>query len=241
MINVAIVEDEKKMSDLLKSYFNQMMKENYDIIFSINIYNDALNFLSEYKSQFDLILMDIELPNLNGMDAAKKVRELDDRCTIMFVTYMAKFALKGYEVKAFDFVLKPVSYYSFSIKILKAVSYIIKNKSEHIMIETKDGIRSLYVSSIKYIEVSGHSLSVNTYEGVFHPRGSLSGMKKLLEPYHFLQCNVCYLVNPQHITLVKGNDVFIDKTKLRISRPKKKVFMKDLADYFKDFEGKKSI
>ncbi len=237
MIRVAIIEDEKKMSDTLMLYLDKMMENVAGMKFSISVYSDTTPFLDEFHSQFDLLLMDIELPTMSGMDAAKKIREKDSQVTIIFITYMAKFAIKGYEVDAYDFVVKPVSYLPFSVKIQQAVANIKKNHTDFVVIKTKTGVQKVFVSSILYLEVNGHNLQIITQDGVVESYNSLSNMKKLLEPYYFLQCSISYLVNPKYITKIIDSTVYIDNFTVKISRPKKKEFMSKLTNYLGNIGG----
>ena len=69
-----------------------------------------------YKMIFDIIIFDIDMPGINGIDTARKLREMDSNVTIIFVTNIAQYAINGYEVDAVDYILKPVSYYDFSMK-----------------------------------------------------------------------------------------------------------------------------
>ena len=66
---------------------------------------------------FDIVLMDIDMPGMNGMETARALRKVDAAVILIFVTNMAQFAISGYEVDATDFILKPVNKYSFAIKI----------------------------------------------------------------------------------------------------------------------------
>lgn len=67
------------------------------------------------------------MPHLNGMEAAQKIRELDKEVVIVFITNMAQYAIKGYEVDALDFILKPLNYYTFSMRFTRAVGRV-KNR-----------------------------------------------------------------------------------------------------------------
>lgn len=116
MINVAIVEDEDCAANNLSEYLNTFGRQNNTEI-KAERFRDAISLLTGYSGKFDIVFMDIELPEMNGMDAAKKLREIDMSVTLVFVTNMAQYAVKGYEVGAVDYIVKPVSYYDFSLKL----------------------------------------------------------------------------------------------------------------------------
>lgn len=120
MIKIAVVEDEIEMTNQLLKYVKQFFNEN-DLDYSVATYNNAIKLLDNYDFSFDLILMDINMPLLDGMSASKKLREIDSEVTLIFITSLAQYAINGYEVNAFDFVLKPISYYNFALKLTRAI------------------------------------------------------------------------------------------------------------------------
>ena len=83
--------------------------------------------------------MDIEMPHLNGMEAAQKIRELDKEVVIVFITNMAQYAIKGYEVDALDFILKPLNYYTFSMRFTRAVGRVKNREGKRICLNLPDG------------------------------------------------------------------------------------------------------
>ena len=119
MKHIAVVEDDSSASQQIQNYLSLYQKGN-EQEFSVTVFADGLSILEDYHPTWDIILMDIEMPLMDGMTAAKRIRELDQSVIIIFITNMAKYAIKGYEVGALDFVLKPVSYFAFSLKITKA-------------------------------------------------------------------------------------------------------------------------
>ena len=120
VIKIAVVEDEIEMTNQLLKYVKQFFNEN-DLDYSVTTYNNAIKLLDNYDFSFDLIFMDINMPILDGMSASKKLREIDSEVTLIFITSLAQYAINGYEVNAFDFVLKPISYYNFALKLTRAI------------------------------------------------------------------------------------------------------------------------
>lgn len=93
-IKVIIVEDEKDAADLLQQYLLRY-GEAKSVEFDVRRYSDATSFLSNYNNSADLIFMDIELPDGDGMSAVAKIRERDNEVTVIFVTNMSQYAVKG--------------------------------------------------------------------------------------------------------------------------------------------------
>lgn len=229
MLKVAIVEDNKAAMEKLQGYLERYAQENEEK-FDIAAFGDALAFLDNYRCIYDMVFMDIELPFINGMEAAKRLREIDSQVVLIFVTNMAQFAVKGYEVDALDYLVKPVHYGDFQLKLHRAVSRL-KEAQEAILIQRQSGILKLKVQEIGYIEVRGHTLIFHTDMGEINGSGTLNELENKLKGKGFLRCNKCYLVNQKYIAAVQGYTlVMAQGEELQISRPRKKTFMNELAE-----------
>ena len=104
MFKIAIVEDNRAAMEKLQGYLERYAQENNEK-FDIASFGDALAFLDSYRRIYDMVFMDIELPFINGMEAAQRLREIDKQVVLLFVTNMAQFAVKGYEVDALDYLV----------------------------------------------------------------------------------------------------------------------------------------
>ena len=230
MFHIAIIEDTQSDLDRLLLHLQKYQEENH-IFFQTTVFTDAESFLDKYRPIYDIVFMDIELPGKNGMTAAKKLRTLDTDVPLVFITNIAHFAVNGYEVNAMDYMVKPVSYSSFQLKLKKVLAYIEKNKDVSLVITDKDGIHRVPISKIMYIEVISHMLVYHTEDGDIETRGVLKDVEQNLSSRHFLRCNNCYLVNLRHITAVQDQDVILGSITLPISRPKKKTFLDEFTKY----------
>ncbi len=231
MIKIAIVEDSPSASDKLLEYLDVYARKSGEAFESV-VFRDAISFLTGYKSIYDIVFMDIELPHLDGMAAAEKLRRLDKKILLVFVTNMAQFAVKGYEVDAFDYLVKPVGYNNFELKLKKAIA-LIRLNSDVVVINKTSGMLRIPAREIRFIESSGHKIVYHTDDGEMTSSGdSLSELEEKLKPSGFLRCNNCYLVNFRHILSVRGYVITIyGGEELQISRPRKKNFMIELADW----------
>ena len=120
MYHIAIVEDELPCSRQLQNYLEQYQNEK-NIQFKVSVFSDGSELLADYRPVYDLILLDIAMPGINGMDTAVKIRETDAEAALMFITNLAGYAIRGYEVEALDFVTKPVSYYQFAMRLSRCL------------------------------------------------------------------------------------------------------------------------
>lgn len=229
-MKIAIVDDEKQMTHLIESYLLRYSKER-NTHFKVDIFNNPLEFLSNYTGDYDLILMDIQMPGLNGIETAKELRCIDASVVLMFITNMMQYAIHGYEVDAIDFVVKPISYGDFVLKMQKASRYVDRNKNKKISLNTSEGIVQLDVTDIHYVEVIRHDLIYHTVHGQYKVRGSLREAEKALLDFHFTRSNHCYLVNLKYVEAVSGNLLRVAGEELVMSRNKKNDVLLEFAKY----------
>lgn len=228
MLKIAIVEDQPSASQRLTEFLQRYANENGDA-FNITIFSDAMDFLGSFRQIYDLVFMDIELPGMDGMTAARRLREQDSKVKLVFVTNLAQYAADGYEVDALDYLIKPLYYGNFELKMRRILAHWHEN-DESVLVTRQSGYQRLALSEVRYVEVRGHKLSYHTENGVVSGSGSLLETETKLHPKGFLRCNQCYLVNPRHIKEVGGYTiVMVGGDTLQISRPRKKAFMMELA------------
>lgn len=232
MIKIAIVEDDDLAAKTLESFLKKYGNENTET-FYIEKFQNAIALLENYTAQYDIVFMDIDLPLLNGMDAAKKLRRIDKSVTIIFVTNMAQFAIKGYEVDALDFMVKPIKYPDFSFRLKKAVFNVKDKEEKYISLHDAEngGYIKTAISRIKYVEIMSHKVTYHLEEGNLETYGTLKNVENLLLKSHFARCNSCYLVNLKYVRTVRGFVVDVDGEELKISQAKKQGFMKALNEY----------
>lgn len=230
MYNIAIVEDEQEATETLLAYLKRYEKEN-NVTFQTTTFQNGITFLSGYRNAYDLIFMDIEMPHMDGMTAAEKLREIDDIVSLMFVTNMSQYAVNGYEVDACDFLVKPVSYEVFTYKLRKTLAKIDRQPREELILQKKQNVIRLRISQILYVEINSHQILYHMENDVIEDWGTLVKIEKQLKPYHFSRCNSCYLVNLAHVDHMDQEYVYVGNDRLLLSRGKKQSFRQDMLDY----------
>lgn len=229
--NLAIVEDDAEMLKMLKNVLNDYFvtkKEQY----SLNSFSSAEDFLNSETELLDIIFIDIELPGINGMEAIKKIRETNPSVMVIFVTYLTQFAIEGYSVNAFDYILKPFIKDHVFNTLNRALNKLNKN-TEYISVGNSNRSikKKIAIDSIKFIESENHRLIFHLTNGVIKINGSIKKIAEELKNHSFFLCSVSYLVNLKYITTIKGNEVTLGEETVYISRSKKKDFLQAVNEY----------
>ena len=216
-VYATIVEDDKKAAEQMAEHLRRYAEETGEPI-DTSIFYTALSFLDGYPATYDVVFMDIELPDLNGIEAARRLRGMDESVFLIFVTNMAKYAINGYEVNALDYFLKPVFYSDLKLRMER----IRKAKSldaYSFTLPVQGGAYRFSADQVLYIESSGHTLTFHTLEGLYTMRGpSMRELELQLSPHGFARCNTCYIVNLRYCKSVDGATVNVNGEPLQISR-----------------------
>lgn len=230
MFRLAIVEDDDSAARLLEGYVARYSRE-YGAEIQAARFGDGLELTQDYRAIWDIILMDIEMPHQDGMAAARLIRAQDPAVVLIFITNMARYAIRGYEVDAMDFVLKPVKYAQFALKLRKALNIAARRERRYLMLNVDGESRRLAADEIAYIEVFNHQLQLHTRERVYTARGSLQDMEAQLAGSPFTRCSHSFLVNLAHVTGIRRGALLVQGQEIPISRAKQKEVLEKLSDY----------
>jgi DNA-binding LytR/AlgR family response regulator len=230
LIHIAIVEDEELYRKQLMEYLRDYEREQ-SVSFDVRTYTDGAEIAEDYPGDLDIILMDIQMKFMDGMTAAEKIRRLDRQVVLMFITNMTQYAIRGYEVEALDYIVKPVEYFSFSQKLNRAIERIPKKERPQVTIPVETGVKKIDLSNIYYIESFGHELVYKTKDGCISSRGTMKEQEEALSPHGFYRVTKSFLVNLEHVDAVRRGCCVVDGDEITISRQKKKDFMEALNRY----------
>lgn len=229
MLEIAIAEDKKEAVDILKAHILRL-KEEKGIDCKYTVFENGLFFIENYKPIYDVVFMDIEMPLMNGMEAATRLRQVDPYVPLVFITDLKQYALKGYEVEAMDFLVKPVGYTAFAT-MMERVSRRSLKKQELIPLSTSEGTFNVNINDVYYLESSNHYIIYHTANGEIRFFGSLGEEERRLPQDRFVRCNSGYLVNLAQVQKISDGEVYVADESLPLSRGKKAAFMQSLLGY----------
>lgn len=230
-IKIACLDDEEKVIEEISTFLSRIKKEN-NIDFELHTFTSPFDFL-ESQNYFHIILLDVEMKGMNGMEVASKIREHNQDSIIIFVTNSIEFAVQGYSVNALDYVLKPLNYTRFSILILKALRMSKTQEHFDIFVKNDGTIERLNTANIIFIDVDDHLLVYHTLKGEFTSWASLSSVEESLPEDIFIRINHNTIVNMKFINKVEKVNVYVSgyDEPLQISKSRKKMFFASFKDH----------
>lgn len=235
MTKFIILEDEEEQANRLTGFLRDFAAEHNMPAFDIERYDRGVQLLDRYRYRCDadVVFLDIRLPDLSGMEVARRIRQMDSRVVLLFVTSLSQYAIEGYSVGALDYILKPVAYPPFAAKLERALRLIsYEGLGTPLVLKTKEGHIRLNASEVMYLEVNNHDIYIHTRDGaVLKQWGPLSKFEEQLGGDHFVRCNSCYLVNLKYVQGVIGDAAVVADQTLAVSKPRRKEFLQALAKY----------
>lgn len=232
VLKILILEDEKFQIDRLAGFLNRYKNDHPQFVYTLETYERGLLLLDAYKRDADIVFLDIKVPDMLGMDVAQHIRKMDKNVMIMFVTNLTQYAIDGYSVEAFDYILKPLHYASFCKKMDRALR-VLSYREPQLMLDlrTKDSGHRIPADCVTHIEISAHNLLFYADGEVFKQWGTLSEYEELLRKVHFARSSSSFLVNLKYVRGIKKDEVLLTNGAVPLSRAKRKEFLAALAQY----------
>lgn len=209
-MRVAIIDDETAQQELLEKYLREWA-EDRKMLIEISRFESAESFwfLWEEDKEYDLILLDIEMGKMNGLELAKRIRKDDEQIPIMFVTGYDEYMQYGYDVSALHYLIKPVNKMKFFMILDKLGPK--RRSTAKILFSTPAGPQSIASDKIMYAEANGHGCMVHTTSDVIAAKESIGTFEKTVEYRScFVKCHRAYIVNLQYVSMVLKTDVVLD-------------------------------
>lgn len=231
-IRIAVCDDEVAIQEQIKQYIKKYFSQTKDTA-TIQCFNSGEALLKTYNNQFDLLVLDIQMGQLNGIETAKRVRKQDDRVCIVFVTALEEYAKAGYEVKAFRYFTKPLSWQQCRLEIEKIVNEIKQNTNVYICVKNNEGVFRINIRDIMCVEVYGRKCKIKLKDRVIENNETMKKMEQAINDPTFVRSHQSYLVNLAYVLSLENNrEVHLLNGDIALlSKGKRKQFMDELTNY----------
>lgn len=239
MIKIAICDDEKifrnSIKNMVESYLNTK-----NILSKIDVYSSGENFLKENSiEKYDIIFLDINMKEINGIEIAKKMRQVCKRAFLVFVTAFIDYSLEGYKVDAIRYIIKDNE--SLKDALYESMDAIFDEMSRRdlkLRFEFIEGIKVVSVDKIIYVESNLHKLMFYIKEGerkrIFTLYSTLNKIEENFSKKQFIRIHQSYLVNVRYIANIKNyKAILLDGTEFSIPKSR----YKDVKDIFISYKG----
>ena len=232
MLLIAVVDDDPRDAQILKDCVEEYCRRS-DQAVMVHVFHDGLDLIRSTENH-DIVFLDIQMKKLDGLETARFIRKISRDSVLIFVTNMAQFAIKGYEVDALDFILKPATMASIVYVMDKAMKRLNDGGQALFSLKTADGPISLSANDIIFVEVFDHNLVYHTTRGDYTVRGRLGDVSEKLSPDRFVMCNRSFIVNLRHVSNVTAEYLLIGDTRISVSKSHRKELMKRFSNYLGD-------
>lgn len=228
MIQIVLCEDQIQHQKTIEKFLQEILEEN-NTEYNLRIYKSGEELLNDYPKNVDIFILDIQMEKINGMDVARKIREVDkNKPEIIFTTSLVEYIQEGYEVRAYRYLLKPIKYEELKKHILSCIDEVINKKDKFILIKNKNETYKINIEEITYIEIQRKDMSIHTESKVYETKMTMDRIEKELKNYNFYRCHKSFLVNIDYVENIKQYVAILDnKEEVPVSRHR-----------FKDFKHK---
>ena len=229
-MRIAIVEDEAPQRKWLASQMKEAAQQHGAEI-ELEEYAGGEEIVRADTSALDLIVMDIDMPGMSGMEAARVIRQRDEDVLIAFCTNLVSRALDGYAVQALDFLVKPVGCARIGELLGKAERIKGQRRQKTLTLRAQDQVLIVPIEEILYAETYGRKLRLHTLRETMDLRMTIAALEKLLPERRFFRTHNAFLVSLAHVRRMDGLELEVGGDTIPVSRHKKKEFIQALTDY----------
>ena len=222
---IVVCDDNKAIRDKIVKVLRTLEQEiNED--FEIAQFASAEELLFEYSESTDILILDIQMLQMTGMQAAKELRKRDRNVQIIFLTALSEYAVEGYDVHAYSYLVKPVNESVLKEKVRSIIELQAADKPVYIEFKNKDGIDVVNIYTILFIESFSHDVVVHTAVGAKKYPKRMRDIEDRLYEHDFFRIHKSYVINLKKVTRISGENVILEGgAVLPISRNRRKEFL----------------
>lgn len=221
MIKAAICEDETAILEHISALLKKEFSKN-SMVLELSKYNNAISLLEDISSgtTYQIYFLDIEMPGLDGLDFSRKLRQIDDKSIIIFISNKSELVYQSFEVRPFRFIRKNHLAEELSSLITSIKKELNRKDNDSITLECgQNKVYSFNVKDIVYVESMRRMWDIHTKDDVTTIVYKLSDIAELLKGHGFIQSHRSYLVNYRYIFSINHGEIVLDdKESIPISR-----------------------
>lgn len=214
MIRIAICDDNiSDLSNMVSIVNDYIVAQKNNLKIEYVAYQNAVDLIAamEGGQRFDVLLLDILMPLVNGMEAAKEIRQYNQDVKIIFSTSSPEFAVESYSVDAFYYAIKPIWKEKLFLLLDKIIAEIKIAEGASFLIKSKAGLTRIYLNRLEYIEVIGRTIFYHIIDGsVIEAAGSMAEVNDLLLNYpNFVKPHRSYIINMDFIDTLNSREILM--------------------------------
>ncbi len=238
MIRIAICEDEQILLERLSDQVRKIL-DRHLVEYSIEAYRNGSVLLA--REAFDIVLLDIAMKPIDGMEVARRLRMRGDESRIVFITAHQQYALDAYDVQAFHYLVKPVDIEKLGTVLLKLCADLQKECGRAIVVRQGTSVRRIPLEQVLYLEVLNRKIYLHTAGETIPFYGKLEDLEPALPGLQsgdhavFFRCHRSYIVNLRHVQVYQKGEIQLDnKERIPLSKRRSKSFGLEFMHYLKE-------
>ena len=229
MITIAVLSADKNSASLIGGYIRAIEGGEIDFC-SVRIFENVIDFFGEYKSGFDIAIIDTAVPGMSGIQVVELIRNSGGELPVILISNTIKSAVSAIPYDVSAYLLKPLNEGEFHKALLSAVKRVDGQSGRQLRIRADGTYVLLDIRKLYSVGVKGHYLNYRSEKGEYTCRGTMSECERSLAPYGFVRCNNSELVNIGHATALSPTEITVADVKHHVSHGRykklKEAFMK---------------
>ncbi|MGL4760638.1 MAG: LytR/AlgR family response regulator transcription factor [Sarcina sp.] len=231
MINIVICDDNIEQRNIVKKYISDIITdEEYKIL----EFESGEELVNKFPQDISIILLDIQMKTLTGMDVARWIREFNNKVEIIFITGLIDYIQEGYEVRAYRYLLKPVSFEDMNKHLKACINGIKKESDDYLIVSKKGEMQRVAINQILYVEIYRKAVTIYTQNDVYDIKLSLERLETVLKEHKFFRCHKSYLVNMKKIFSITTKTVVMVNKEVPLSKHRAKELKVELTNVLGD-------